>query len=210
MQRCDAESVTYWLKELRDGDGHAALCLWERYFARVAQFARSRISRRYLRAADEEDVAASVIQSVFEGIIEGRFPHLVDRNELWKLLIAITKQKSADLIRKESRQKRGRGAVRDEQSLAVGEALHIQSSSVFSSRLTPDVMVAIQEEFERLLGLLDNDLHCQATVMRMQGYSNSEIATTLNRTERTVQRWVEIVRKTWELDMQNGHRRYRD
>lgn len=204
MQQCDAGSVTYWLRELRGGNENAAFSLWSRYFFKVAQFARGRICGLFLRAADEEDVAASVIQSVFEGIAEGRFPQLVDRDELWKLLIAITKQKSADLIRRESRQKRGNGTVRDEQSLVINDALHSRLSDVLSNHSAPDALVAMQEELDRLLALLDNEMHSRTAVMRIQGYSNSEIAKVLNRTERTVQRWVDIVRRTWELEMQNG------
>jgi hypothetical protein len=45
------------------------------------------VARR--RAADEEDVVQDAFHSFFRGVSAGRFPQLNDRDNLWRLLVAI-------------------------------------------------------------------------------------------------------------------------
>ena len=105
-------SVSDWIDQLKAGDRAAAERLWERYFRRLVQVARSRLRGIPCRAADEEDVALSGFASFCRGAERGRFPQLQNRNDLWTLLILITTRKALDLIERESRQKRG-GVHRD-------------------------------------------------------------------------------------------------
>ncbi len=51
-------SVTCWLDELRAGEGEAARQLWERYFARLVQLARSELAARRRAAVEDEEDAA--------------------------------------------------------------------------------------------------------------------------------------------------------
>ena len=51
---------------------------------------------------------------------QGRFPRLDDRDDLWRLLVAITEHKAADQVRRARRQKRGGGRVRTEGDLTAG------------------------------------------------------------------------------------------
>src|SRR5437899_2454606 len=95
--KCAADwSVTEWIAEVKAGDGEAANRLWERYFARVESLARRMLRGAPRRTADEEDVAASVFESFFKGAAAERFHELTDRDDLWCLLIVITKQKSVN------------------------------------------------------------------------------------------------------------------
>ena len=81
-------SVTRWLDRLRAGDPDAADVLFRAYFERLVRLARAHLSPPVRRAADEEDVALSALDSFFRGVARGRFPHLQDRNDLWRLLLA--------------------------------------------------------------------------------------------------------------------------
>src|SRR5438874_1974030 len=56
-------SVTDWLGRLRAGDRDAAQRLWERYFDQLVRLARGRLRGARRRAADEEDVALSALDS---------------------------------------------------------------------------------------------------------------------------------------------------
>src|SRR5215217_3269295 len=111
-------SVTKWINQLKVGDPEAARRLWEGFFRRLVGLARGKLEGSPRRAADEEDVALSAFGSLCRGAEGGRFPHLIDRDSLWQLLVAITSHKARDLRRREERQKRGGGRVLDEAALA--------------------------------------------------------------------------------------------
>src|SRR5262245_44934727 len=122
MSSDDSGSVTHWLGALRGGDLDAARALWERYSARLVRLAQASLStrRRSGAAEDEEDAAPSAFDSFCRAATEGRFPRLDDRDDLWRLLLAITERKAADQMRRARRQKRGGGRVRTESGLAAG------------------------------------------------------------------------------------------
>src|SRR5262249_9537959 len=85
-----AGSVTHWIRELKAGNHLAAQRLWEKYFQRLVALARTKLGNRPRRVADEEDVAVNAFDSFFRGAQMGRFPQLLDRDDLWQLLVMIT------------------------------------------------------------------------------------------------------------------------
>ena len=86
-------SVSDWLQQLQAGDHAAAEELWQRYCRRLVGMARRMIRGLPRRIEDEEDVALSAFDSFCRGAIGGRFPSLDDRNNLWRLLVTITRAK---------------------------------------------------------------------------------------------------------------------
>src|SRR4051794_19314501 len=87
-----AGTVTIWIGDLKAGGEVAAQPLWERYFDRLVREAR-KVLRHRRAAKDEEDAALSAFNSFYEGIKRGRFPRLSDRDDLWRLLVVITRRK---------------------------------------------------------------------------------------------------------------------
>src|ERR1700730_12791590 len=95
------QSISHWIGQLQSGDPAAAQQLWEHYFRRLLARARKRLKGRPLRGADEEDVALSAFDSFCRGAEQGRFPQLVDRDDLWRLLLVITERKAIDAVNHE-------------------------------------------------------------------------------------------------------------
>jgi ECF sigma factor len=62
------------------------------------------------RGADE-DAALSAFDSFCASVAAGRFPQLADRDDLWRLLVVITRRKVLDQAQRRMRQKRGNGRV---------------------------------------------------------------------------------------------------
>src|SRR5690349_18337693 len=90
-------SVTRWIAELHLGEpDEAQEALWQRYFRRLIGLARLKLGDAPRGMADEEDVAAAALQSFFAGVVDGRFPRLQNRNDLWPLLAKITARKAKD------------------------------------------------------------------------------------------------------------------
>jgi hypothetical protein len=96
MKADDRGSVTIRVDALRAGDQEAARQLWQRYFQSLVRLGRSRLQAQARAAADEEDVALSAFDTFCDGMSQGRFPDLADRDDLWRLLVTIAARKASD------------------------------------------------------------------------------------------------------------------
>jgi DNA-directed RNA polymerase specialized sigma24 family protein len=195
----DQRSVTLWLADLQGGGpGEPAQQLWGRYFDRLVHLARARLRATARGPADEEDVALSAFDSFCRGAAEGRFPRLGGRDDLWRLLVTITVRKAQALARHGRRLKRGGGRVVDEAALAGGEA---GMAAFVDGDLGPAFAAEVADEFRRLLGALDDDLLRQVALLRMEGYSNEQVAERLGCGLRSVERKLALIRKAWEREV---------
>src|SRR5204863_8367121 len=129
----------------RTGDPTAAEQLWRAYFDKLVAVARQRLPAGSRRLADEEDVALSAFASFWAGVADNRFPKLTDRTALWPLLVAITANKCTDLIRHETRQKRGSGASPEAGIL----------EQLLDREPPPEFAVQVADQLAHLLGVLD-------------------------------------------------------
>lgn len=192
------DSITTWILALKAGRDEALQPLWDRYFDRVAAAARKRMAGAPRRAADEEDVALSVFASLCRGINEGRFDKLRDRDDLWRLLLGITRQKVIDRIRHEMRHKRGGGQVSGESVFftPVTSGDRVGLDAFAAAEPTPEDLALIDEEARLLMEQLPENLR-QFARLRLEGYENSEIARELDVSLRTVERKLQLIRSKW-------------
>ena len=196
------QSVTAWIAGLREGEDEAARQLWQRYFQRIVDLARRKLGDAPRRMADEEDIALDALDSLCRGAANGRFGELTDRSDLWRLLIAITTRKTLEQKRFNVRQKRGGGLVR-------GDSVFVKhdhaASAGFEQMSAPDpdpeFLALVQEQHERLMNSLRDDTLRRVARCRMEGYSNKEIAEELGSTVRTVERKLNLIRDSWEREL---------
>jgi DNA-directed RNA polymerase specialized sigma24 family protein len=194
-----AASVTYWIDQLKAGDQAAAQPLWEGYFQQLVMRTRQKLAGMPRRAADEEDVALSAFASFCRAAAQGRFPKLNDRDDLWQLLIVITDRKAHRLVQYERRQRRGGGQVLDEAALAPDRGTEpFPLAQVAGREPSPDFAVQVGEECRRLLAALDDPDLQRAAVLKMEGYTVADIAARMGCVPRTVKRWLQLIRQTWE------------
>jgi RNA polymerase sigma factor (sigma-70 family) len=199
-----AGSVTLWIGRLRAGDALAAQQLWERYFGRLVGLARQKLKGIARGAADEEDVALNAFDSFCRGVEDGRFPQLQDRDDLWQLLVHITAHKALDLARRQSRQKRGAGAVLDEAALANsarGDAEGASLEQILGREPSPEFALQVAEECQRLLDSLGDDTLRSVALRKMEGHSNHEIAAQLGCAPRTIGRKLRRIRTMWSQEV---------
>jgi RNA polymerase sigma factor (sigma-70 family) len=193
-------SVTRWLDDLKGGEGANAAVqpLWERYFDQLVRLARARLRAAPRGPADEEDVALSAFDSFCRGAAAGRFPRLDDRGDLWRLLVTITVRKATDYVRGESRQRRGGGQVVGEAALdAAAPEAGRWLDQVIGREPTPEFAAQVADECRHLLEGLGDDQLRTIALLRMEGYSNAQIAERLGCGLRSVERKLERIRKRW-------------
>jgi len=199
-----AGSVTRWIGELKAGDGGALQALWERYYARLVERARAQLGslRGARRVNDEEDVASSAFQSLYQGLREGRFPRLEDRDDLWRLLVHLTACKAVDRQRAENRRKRGGGKVLSEADMVATGVDDDDGGSpldrIIGSEPSPEFAALVAEEYQhRLQGLGDETLR-RIAELKLACHSNEEIRQQLGCSLRSVTLKLELIRKKWQ------------
>ena len=196
------DSPTVWIEQLAEGDDQAAQRLWEAYYRRLVGLVRQKLAASPRRVADEEDVVLSAFNSFCRRAAEGKFPELADRDGLWKLLMTITCRKAVAHLRHNHRRKRGGGVVRGESVFAGTDKSGSQGQNgihqVAAPEPTPEFAAEVAEQCEVLLEQLDEGQLRQVAMMKLEGYSNKEIATELNCSVATIERKLARIRKKWE------------
>lgn len=194
MSNDGAGSISLWINAARTGDPDAIQHLWSRYYEKLVRLARSRLRGAPRRFQDEEDFAAHALDSFHRGLQCGRYPDVADREGLWRLLMALTANKVVDGLRHERRAKRGGGQTLDEAVFGDGPGL----AEAIADEPTPEVAAAFADVLDRVLAKLDDDTLRRVALLRMDGYSNEEIAQELGCVERTIERKLNVIRRVWQ------------
>jgi RNA polymerase sigma factor (sigma-70 family) len=197
MTSGDGGSVTRWVGGLKAGDPEATRQLWERYFADLVRLARARLRDAPRAAADEEDAALSAFDSLCRGAEQGRFPRLDDRADLWRVLVTVTARKAADMIQHERRLKRGGGRVRTEADLAAAALEAGGVGQAPAHEPSPEMAALVADECRRLFDILPDESLRQVARLRLEGYSDREIAASLGCGLSTVERRLRTIRGLW-------------
>ena len=197
------QSVTQWIEALKHGRQKdqrvAANDLWSRYVARLIRVAQIQLRSGSRRVADEEDVVVTAFESFLRGVEQGRFHHLKDRNDLWQILVMLTERKAVDQRRAYSAKKRGNAQVRGESVFAEGEAhaSHQAFAGFVDLNPSPEFAAQATEELARLLAILENDELRRIAVLKMEGYTNQEIANQLTKSISSIERKLALIREIW-------------
>jgi DNA-directed RNA polymerase specialized sigma24 family protein len=191
-----SEELSQWLKELSQGDEHAAQQLWELYFDKLVRLARRKMEGLALRSADEEDVALSAMNSFCRGLAARRFDGIAGADELWKLLVTITARKVCAQRRQHFAQKRGGGRVRGESIFDVSDD-DSGIGEVLGREPTPELAVGFAENCREMIDDLEDETLQKIVLLTLEGYRTPEIAEKLGCVRRTVERKLQIIREKW-------------
>jgi RNA polymerase sigma factor (sigma-70 family) len=175
------------LEQWRAGDEDAARQLFDIYVERLVALARRRISQRLASRVDAEDIVQSVFRTFFGRARAGQFK-VEDQDDLCKLLMRIT-------VHKTLRQVAYHKAAKRDPGQETGQSEHSTEMlmELLDREPTPDAEAAFIDQLETFLGTLRPE---ERTIleMRMQGYSNEEIAKKLDIYDRKIRRVIERIR----------------
>ncbi len=188
-------SVTWLLGKIQLGDSEALAALWQRYFQRLLQVARSRLASQPDRIVDEEDVVLSVFDRLFQGASQGRFPKLNDRSDLWQILVMLTERSVIDQHRRNKAEKRGGSPPIPQSDLVPTDLRQIQE--LVDSSPSPEVVAALNENLSRAMNRLGQKTR-NVALLKLEGYTNKEIGQRLGVSISTVERKIRMIRETWE------------
>jgi hypothetical protein len=153
-----AHSVTLWLQQLKQGDREAVGPLWDRYFTRLVQLARTRFPRTATTgAASAEDAALEAFASFCRRAEQDGFARLSDRDDLWQLLVVLAFRKRCNQIQHEQRQRRRPADGRVYAASALerdGGEEGALLTNLLGREPEPAVVVQAAEECRRLLARL--------------------------------------------------------
>jgi RNA polymerase sigma factor (sigma-70 family) len=192
-------SVTQLIDLLRigstDASDEALRQIWERYLPRLLTLARRQLDRRIRVLHDEEDVVQSMGRSFFRRLRRGDFD-VADRDSLWALLVTITLNKARNAADRHFAAKRD---IRRIQPLpppdeSGSDAPH-EAFALKEADPTPAEALALNEALEQWLRNLPEPELRQVALMKLEGYTNREIAEARQYGERTVERKLNLIRK---------------
>jgi DNA-directed RNA polymerase specialized sigma24 family protein len=196
------DSISEWFGRLKAGEAEAAQKLWNHYHAELLGHAKHRIATSPQAMGDEEDVVASVFGSIWRGAAAGRFANITNRDELWWLLLGITKRKAVDHVRRETAQRRYRGTEAGGRQDEVLAGVPVYSfDDLVAATPTPEFMVSLQEQYLRLLSLLRDDQLRKVVDLRIEGHTVVEIAKALGIGERAIERKLQLIREKWKREL---------
>jgi DNA-directed RNA polymerase specialized sigma24 family protein len=178
----------------------AARRIWERFSRRLCALVRHRLNAKIRVREDENDIVQSMFQNFFVAQRE-QDGAPKNREELWRLLVWMTLCKVANVAHHHQRVRRdvrreqappSPGAEWDSGAIPLGEIGDIGA-------LSPADEAVSRIELARMLLRLRKDLR-QIIVWKLDGYTNLDIGRKLDRTERTVEIKMRLIREILEQE----------
>ena len=195
------DPVTEWMRHLQDGDERAAKRLWVHFVDRLQNSLKQKLQPNTQRVYDEEDAAQSAFFSLCRGMAAGRYPDLADRASLWNLLLTIAARKVNHRHRYDHQQRRDIKRT-EELSLVLKDSdRSTMERPLKSAEPTPEYLASFHETWNLLFDSLPDESLRDVSRMKIEGFTDEEIARKLGYTDRTIRRKVERIRRVWQEAM---------
>ncbi len=187
-----AEQEQRWqrlIQGLRAGDRQVVQEFCDQYGALLHQLADKHLGEGLRRQVDPEDVVQSVCRTFLRRARDGEF-QLEDSESLWRLLCAITLTKVREQTRFHLCQKRGLDQERPLSPLS-GDDSGCGFAPVAPGP-SPAEAVAFADQFQQVLAGFEEEER-RLTELKLQEFTNDEVAERLGCSERTVRRILKRV-----------------
>ncbi len=203
------QCIIQQLDEIKHHDEDAISALWEQWYPALTKFAEKRLAALGVRqrAFNGEDVAASALLSFFRAVQRDRFPKLDSEDGMFRLLRSITLRKVIDRKRHSQTLKAGRGDVRGESAFGsnADAVTGLGIDGVQGDTASPEWIAMMEEECRGLFAMLQNEELQTIACLRLEGHTNTEIATKMGCAVATVERRLKEIRSCWSMALQNAN-----
>jgi DNA-directed RNA polymerase specialized sigma24 family protein len=184
-------SITEIFDQLRAGDTKSAKQLWDRFFPRLHAVANKVLAGRELPLG-AEDAVQQAFFNFFRRVERGQLVGDVHRDGLWKLLSITTAQIANKQRRNEMAGKRGNGRVHLASEIDGYDRQPLNLDELIGFVPAPECDLICEE----LLIRLDDDVR-EIAVLRLAGYTNSEIKEIVGQPLRSIERRLQLIRSIW-------------
>jgi RNA polymerase sigma factor (sigma-70 family) len=181
-----ANPIADLVLRLRGGDDLAAGELFARYGRRLTYLAEQQLSHKLAARFDGVDVVQSAFRTFFRRCAMGEF-HIDSSDELWRLLVQITRQKARAYARQHTAE------VRDVAAEAPGGGAKSLMEAL-AQEPGPAEAAALVDQIEELLRGLPA-LYRDLLQLRLAGHSVSNTAAQLGVSRRTVHRGLHLLQQ---------------
>lgn len=194
------------VSDLRSSDpsirARAALRIWQLFVPRLLDLVRLRLNPRIQGRADENDPVWSRLGRFANASSGTSLQPGPTSDALLRLLVSVAMCEVVDTAHKHPFWRQAE--QRDVHPTTAPRSSYTPLANLMRafegrSGLLQEESVVIRDEFERLFGSLSEPLQ-QIFVWKLEDYSNARISRLINRTERTVELKLHIIRKTLEQD----------
>lgn len=186
-------SITQWLQRLHSGEADAAKEIWNRYYPRVVRLAALQLIKSDDRSIDEEDVAQSTFRTVYLAVMNGKYPDIEDRRDLWRLLLVSTLNRVRRHYRDRHTFKRSANELVTQDQSRRRLIMEISG---------PDAQAEMADLIETLFRRLDQEDPTgelrQIALLKLEEHSASAIARRLKRRKNHVLQRIRLIRILWE------------
>ncbi len=198
------------MAQLLESTPESAERVWEEFFPRLMRLAKKKLDDLPKRAFDEEDVALSALNSFFRGREGGHFDRLTNKDEMWRLLATITVRKATAQRRRLMADKRGGGRMEFGESVFLrpgmdGDGSIAGLAAMQDDNLLPETTDEILNTCGELLEKLGDEKLRSTAVLRLQGFSNEEIANELGCSVARTKQRLQRIREIWAADATGSH-----
>ena len=122
---------------------------------------------------------------------------LANRDQLWGLLVRITLCKVRNTANKHRCKKRDVNREKTWQPGDTEGALSLDLDGIKDRGPGPSEAAVLNEALEERLGALDDPRMRSLALQKLEGWTNAEIALSIGRTERAVERKLKLIRECW-------------
>lgn len=198
-QPSTSHSISQQLDKIKQTDEAAIAVLWNHYYPALASFAEKRLAALGVqqRVFNGDDVAASALASFFKAVQRDRFPDLNSEESLFRLLKRITIRKVIDRKRHSQTLKAGGGELRGESAFGSNSMSAFGIEGVQGDTPSPEWIAMMEEECKGLFAMLGDEELQTIAYLRLEGYSNAEIASQRGYSIATVERRLKLIRARW-------------
>lgn len=172
------------IQGLRDGQPEAAKQLWEEFSAQLKNYAKRKLGGFPRRVYDEDDATQSAFLDFSEVIRNDRFPELSTTERRTRVLVVIAERKVLRRSRYQRASKRGGVDVRGESVFLTVDGDGRGIGEIASAASDANGSEALGQECIELIDRLGDDQLRTIAILRIQGYTMSEIVDLTNEAER--------------------------
>jgi RNA polymerase sigma factor (sigma-70 family) len=208
------ETTTVIVRKCAAGDQSALEDLVLRYNWKMVQLANRymRRLRAYKATGDAQDAVNDTLVKLCQRAIDGELRCIESSNEFWRMFFSMLKVEIRDARDRDDAWKRGGPGARRSRASSAGLAAgpdgvpllrriprlsELSVDSVYSLLPRPEDLALIKLEIEEFLEHLDDPISRQIAQLRVESYTNDEIAKLLDLNERTIERRLTKIRECY-------------